>query len=496
LTNTGAKTITCTDATTLVVETEFPTTLLTQAYIPILPKHIWSKYTQAQIGDAESTGFFANEPPVVGSGPYVAVEWEPGQFIRMARNEHYWGKPGAPDEIIFQTFTGSDTMVQALKAGEVDYIRGIGADQFDALKSEADIQTVEGFSNGYSYLSFNTKGNSDGYKGSTSALSDVAFRDALGYALDLDKLVDATLNGHGVAGDSQVPPYHAKWYVKPADRRTFDLAEANRRLDAAGYARNAAGNRVDKEGKEISLRLTWPDSEEEMATNAQFIQGWFKELGIAVDAYVTEEGKLLSDLVGPGLDGTADWDFYMWGWVGDPDPMSLLSFFTTTQIDNLNDSFFSNARYDELFMLQQRATDEAQRFAYIKEMQEIFYSQAPYHVLYYDNVLDAYRTDKFTGWINQPPEGGTPIFGYGYVGYTNLVDAAAATPAPSVETPTTPPSGSAAAPTPAPSASGGGTATGSDSTMLILLVVALVALVLVVVLLLVRRRRAPVQEDE
>jgi LPXTG-motif cell wall-anchored protein len=176
--------------------------------------------------------------------------------------------------------------------------------------------------------------------------------------------------------------------------------------------------------------------------------------------------------------------------------MSLLSFFTTTQIDNLNDSFFSNARYDELFMLQQRATDEAQRFAYIKEMQEIFYSQAPYHVLYYDNVLDAYRTDKFTGWINQPPEGGTPIFGYGYVGYTNLVDAAAATPAPSVETPTTPRSGSAAVPTPAPSASGGGTATGSDSTMLILLVVALVALVLVVVLLLVRRRRAPVQEDE
>jgi len=496
LTNTGAKTIACTDATTLVVETEFPTTLLTQAYIPILPKHIWSKYTQAQIGDAESTGFFANEPPVVGSGPYVAVEWEPGQFIRMARNENYWGKPGAPDEIIFQTFTGSDTMVQAIKAGEVDYIRGIGADQFDALKSEADIQTVEGFSNGYSYLSFNTKGNSDGYKGSTSALSDVAFRDALGYALDLDKLVDATLNGHGVAGDSQVPPYHAKWYVKPADRRTFDLAEANKRLDAAGYARNAAGNRVDKEGKEISLRLTWPDSEEEMATNAQFIQGWFKELGIGVDAYVTEEGKLLSDLVGPGLDGTADWDFYMWGWVGDPDPMSLLSFFTSTQIDNLNDSFFSNARYDELFTLQQRATDEAQRVAYIKEMQEIFYSQSPYHVLYYDNVLDAYRTDKFTGWVNQPPEGGTPIFGYGYVGYTNLVDAAAATPAPSVETPTAPPSGSAAAPTPAPSASGGGTATGSDSTMLILLVVALVALVLVVALLLVRRRRAPVQEDE
>ena len=495
LTNTGAKTITCTDANTLVVATEFPTTLLTQAYIPILPKHVWSKYTQAQIGDAEADGFFVNQPPVVGSGPYVAVEWEPGQFIRMARNPNYWGKPGAADEVIFQTFAGSDTMVQALKSGAVDYIRGISADLWDALTGQPDIATVEGYSNGYSYLSFNTRGTTKGYGGSTSALSDVAFRDALGYALDLDKLVDATLAGHGVPGDSQVAPYHANWYVKPEARRTFDLDEANRRLDAAAYTRNAAGNRVDKEGKEIVLRLTWPDSEEEMATNAQFIQGWFKELGIGVDAYVTEEAKLLSDLVGPGLEGTANWDFYMWGWVGDPDPMSLLSFFTSFQIDNLNDSFYANARYDELFGLQQKATDAKQRFEYIKELQEIFYRDAPYHVLYYDNVLDAYRTDKFAGWVNQPPVGGTPIFGYGYVGYMNLVDAAAPTPAPSVEAPTNAPSGSAAAPTPAPSRDGG-TATGSDSTMLILLVIALVALVIVVALLLVRRRGTAAQEDE
>ncbi|MCJ7711116.1 MAG: ABC transporter substrate-binding protein [Chloroflexi bacterium] len=495
LTNTGAKTVACTDANTLVVETEFPTTLLEQAYIPILPKHIWSKYTQDQIGDAEADGFFVNEPPVVGTGPYVAVEWEPGQFIRMARNPSYWGKAGAPDELIFQTFAGSDTMVAALKAGEVDYIRGISADLWDGLAGQPDIQTVEGFSNGYSYLSYNTKGNSKGYSGSTSALSDVAFRDALGYAIDREKLVDATLAGHGVPGDSQVPPYHANWYVKPATPRYFDLAEANRRLDAAGYTRNADGNRVDKDGKVINLRLTWPDSEEEMATNAQFIQGWFKDLGISVDAYVTEEGKLLSDLVGPGLEGTANWDFYMWGWVGDPDPMSLLSFFTSFQIDNLNDSFYADARYDELFGLQQRATDEAERFALIKEMQEIFYRDSPYDVLYYDNVLDAYRTDKFANWTNQPPEGGTPIFGYGYPGYLALTDAAAATPAPSVAAPTAAPSGSAPEPTPAASADGG-SASSSDNTPLILGGVVLVVVVVVGALVLSRRKSSAPEEDE
>ena len=46
-------------------------------------------------------------------------------------------------------------------------------------------------------------------------------------------------------------------------------------------------------------------------------------------------------------------------------------------------------------------------------MQNIFYDEAPYHILYYDAELHAYRTDKFGGWVNQPTESGMPLFGYG-----------------------------------------------------------------------------------
>jgi peptide/nickel transport system substrate-binding protein len=497
LMNAGLKTVTCTDPQTLVVTTEFPTTLLTQAYVPILPKHIWSKYTMEQIGNADAKGFFANEPPVVGSGPYTAVQWEPGQYIRFARNDKYWGKRGVPDEIIFQTFSDPVSMVPALKSGELDYVRGIGADQFDALKKEPNIKTVEGFSNGYTYLSFNTRGNQKGYHGSTSALADVKFRDALGYAIDHQKLVDAVFNGHAVPGTTHVPPYHVKWHVEPATPRTFDIAEANRRLDAAGYSRNAAGNRVDKEGKEIVLRLTWPDSEAGHSTDAQFIQGWFKELGIGVDAFVTEEAKLSADLLGPEAGGPANWDMYMWGWTGDPDPMSLLSFFTTDNIKSgTNDAFFSSARYDELFKLQQRATDEVQRHAYIDEMQQIFYDAAAYSVLYYDSELHAYRTDKFGGWTSQPPDSGTPLFGYGYPGYLALTNAALASPSPSATPSATAPSASAGAATPAPSGGGTGTPASGDSGMPILLAVVAVVAVVVVGLVLARRRSGPSQEEE
>lgn len=491
LLNAGVKSVACTDPQTFVVTTEFPTTLLLQAYVPILPKHIWSKYTLDQIGNSEADGFFANEPEVVGSGPYVVVEWKPGEFIRMARNPNYWGKPGVPKEIIFQQFSGSDTMVQALKAGDIDYVRGTGADQFDALKTEPNIATAEGYSNGYTYFSMNTRGNTNGYNASTSALADQKFRDALGFAIDRQALVDKVLNGRGLPGTTHIPPYQVKWHVEPDQPRTFDLAEANRRLDAAGYTKNADGKRLDKEGKVITLRITWPDSEDHSA-DAQFIAGWFEQIGIGVDAFVTEEGKLVADLAGPESGGKANWDAYMWGWTGDPDPMSLLSFFTTDQIEPaINDPFYSNARYDELFALQQRATDEATRRKYIAEMQQLFYDAAAYHILYYDSELHAYRTDKFAGWVNQPPDTGTPLFGYGYSGYMALTDASAVpTPGPTVVA-TAGPTGAA---TPAPTQAPGGSDTGALSTPV--LIGGLIVIVVLVGGFLLLRRRGGAQEEE
>ena len=128
-------------------------------------------------------------------------------------------------------------------------------------------------------------------------------------------------------------------------------------------------------------------------------------------------------------------------------------------------------------------------------MQNLVYDEAPYHILYYDAELHAYRTDKFAGWTNQPTEGGTPLFGYGSLGYTLLTDASLApSPAPT-ESAAAPSAGSAATPapstggTPAPASSSG------DSTTL-LVVGAIVVIAVVVGLFLAMRRRGAAADDE
>ena len=486
ITNAGVTAVSAPDEHTLVVETEFANTLLLQSYVPILPKHIWSEYTIEQIGSVGDEPFM-NEPTVVGTGPYQAVEWNPGEFIRFARNENYWGRQGAADEIIVLTFESADTMVSALKTGEVDYVRGVQPDQFEALKTETDIQVVEGFSNGYSEICFNTysRGPIEGGGASTTALQDPAFRDALGWAIDQAKLVEVTLGGYGTPGDTVVPPFHERWHVAPDSPRTFDLDEAAKRLDAAGYLMGPDGLRLDKDGKPITLRVTWPDSEAEHETDAEFIKSWWESIGIGVDAYVTEEGKLLDDLLSPEAGGLANFDIELWGWVGDPDPTSLLKVLTSDEIGSYSDSSYENARYDELFKLQRAETDEAKRLEMLTEMQNLVYDEAPYIVMYYDAELHAYRTDRFGGWQNQPPDSGTPLFGYGSGGYTLLTDLTAEpTPGPSQDV----------TPTPAPSGDGEPADGGSDQTTLII-VIGGIAVVVIIALVLMRRRGSAAEEE-
>jgi peptide/nickel transport system substrate-binding protein len=78
---------------------------------------------------------------------------------------------------------------------------------------------------------------------------------------------------------------------------------------------------------------------------------------------------------------------------------------TTDQIFWWNDCFYSNPEYDELFYLQQTQMDPEERRATILEMQRIVYEDAPYIILVYDPELQAYRTDKFEGWVRTPDDG-------------------------------------------------------------------------------------------
>jgi peptide/nickel transport system substrate-binding protein len=397
-------------------------------YVPIIPAHIW-KDKAATICDDQF------DAPIVGSGPYQAAEWQTGQFVRFEKNPNWTETKLAADEVVIQFFKTEDTMAQAVRSGELDYAHSVLSDQFDQLKTVENVVAVAGTANGFTELGINTYGTGtgntiEGGGPSTPALLDAAFRDAVGYALDKPELITRVLGGYGEAGTTQVPPFQTKWHIEPATPRTFDLAVAGQKLEAAGYLLDSAGKRLDKEGNPIVLDLVFPDSDTNYATTAEFIKTWWGELGISVNPSQYDSDTLVDLMLPPEADPTADYkadyDLFIWGWGGDVDPNSLLEIFTCDQIGNTSDSNYCNPAYDELFKTQNEATTPEARKAAMDQMQELIYNEAPYHILFYDANLDVYRTDRFGGWVNQP-DNGTPLFGYGPYGYTHLTLAGATT---------------------------------------------------------------------
>src|SRR5262249_12563515 len=124
------------------------------------------------------------------------------------------------------------------------------------------------------------------------------------------------------------------------------------------------------------------------------------------------------------LDG--DYDMFQWGWYVEPDPDSMLSFFTCAQRGGWSDSWMCDKSYDKLYKQQNEATDKTQRENTVKQMQQMLYDQAPYLVTAYTQIGEAYRSDRWEGFVPHPQPGGILLFQYGHANYLNMEPAGTA----------------------------------------------------------------------
>jgi peptide/nickel transport system substrate-binding protein len=85
-----------------------------------------------------------------------------------------------------------------------------------------------------------------------------------------------------------------------------------------------------------------------------------------------------------------------------------------------NDSFFCDPEYDKLYQQQLTATSTQDRIDIVHQMQQILYEQQPYMMLAYTNYLEAYRTDRFTGFIMQPEGVGDLLATWGAFSFINV----------------------------------------------------------------------------
>ena len=453
--------ITAPDDTTLVWRTTIPTGApVYPPYIYIMPEHVLSQY-ENKAEFRKWKGF----PDAVGSGPFRMVEWRRGDFWRLEANPDYW--QGAPhiDEFVFRVFQNEDAMIEALKQGEIDFAEDISANLFESIVGEPDIATNVGNPVSFAQMSFNQCTNQVQYCRETGfnhhpATTDPAFRLAVEYAIDRDVLVDRVKLGYAEPGYTVI--VNPKWHHTPADPITYDPDEANRILDEAGYAdTDGDGIRETPDGEPMELRFVVRTEAPETVDAGEFIVEWMRDIGVSLKTEAVNDSKL------GDIWYANDYDLYIWGWGVEPDPNFQLSTYTTSQCGVWSDTCYSNQEYDQLFEEQQKAASLEEREQLVAQLQQILYEDRPELVLWYDNYLQAYRSDRWTGFVKQPTEGGTILFQYGHYSTLQI----------------------------RPASQGVGASTGSDGGGISPIVwIALAVVVVVAIAVLVGRRRGAEEE--
>jgi peptide/nickel transport system substrate-binding protein len=404
----NVESIEATDANTIVWTASQPTIApLIPPWVYILPQHIWEP-----LGTIEDMRAFDNLPPeTIGTGPFQLTEYVRNETWTMTKNPDYWGGEPIVDEIIVQKFTNEEAMVSALRTGEIDYAGAMSVNLFNSLEGAEGVTTHVGPATGFDQLSFNMCNPA-----TTSArycennpgtghpsLRDPILRQAISKVIDRELLVERVLGGYGQPGTTIVPPYASTWHVEPqSDTQAYDPAAAAAMLDDAGYVdSDNDGVREDPDtGEPLRFRFFLRSESDENQSAGEFIAQWLSDLGIQTDITVGSTDELTD------LWYEHDFDIYIWGWGPDPDPDFILSTFTSGQCGVWSDTCYSNPEYDQLYQDQQVTTTIEERQAVIAEMQQVVYDDVPEVVLYYNNYLEAYRSDRWEGLVESPePEG-------------------------------------------------------------------------------------------
>jgi len=360
-----------------VIKALFPT-------VYIVPEHIWAK-----VNDTKN---YKGNDAMIGCGPFIFERYDKdADTVYLKANPNYFNGKPTVDRIEWKHFRTMDSMLLALKKGEIDVIlddvlpEGVLA---PSLLGEKGVALDIGSNQGMEYLIFN-------YRKYPMNVTD--FRKAVSYAIDYQSLVNAAEAGYGeVPGEGLIPSSVAE-YNPDIPKLEYNVSKAEEILDSLKFV-DTDGNGIRNlpGGKDLKIELfAWPNEPKDERIDEMICYD-LKKVGIDAEPLIpdaTQANKIVYT--------NRSYDLR----VVSQDPyMSSLSLGT---VDVVSEQYGTcdDPEYIKLYRNMMAAKDDTELKPAAYDLQDYYAKEMPAIPLYWYRSIYPYRSDRFVGWI--------PVDGYG-----------------------------------------------------------------------------------
>lgn len=215
---------------------------------------------------------------VAGSGPFVLDNYTKNDSVTLKKRDGYaWAPPGfdpgadgaQTDTVKFTIVPESGNRTGGLTSGQVDVAGGIAPNDIDAVSGSSEI--VKRANPGTVFgLYLNTRGE---------LFADAAVRRAISEAINPTEIRDGALNDNFAIADSPLASTTSGHKDVSAGFDVNRPDNAARLLDDAGWKKGADGIR-EKDGKKLTLRITYINNFGPNPDSIALIQQQFEKIGI------------------------------------------------------------------------------------------------------------------------------------------------------------------------------------------------------------------------
>jgi len=287
----------------------------------------------------EGTAAQQKDSPI-GTGPFKFASFDASQnVLELAANDQYWETAPKFPKLRIKTVTDANSLQAELQTGGVDVApnpSNLPPDMLRALGSSANLKIDQFEGSNIQYLLFNV---------TSAPLDKVKVRQAIGYAIDRDRIVKDLFGGQATVANSILPSM--SWAYTPGHEYKYDPGKAKQLLKEAGYNNE-------------SINFKYGAGNAAMNQYAQVIQSSLADVGINAQIETLEVNVIRQQLAQGGF------QMYTGVWIGgNTDPIFFRDLFTTSRIPSsvvpcCNRGRYSKPEVDKAVEDAINATDKTQ----------------------------------------------------------------------------------------------------------------------------------------